>query len=187
MSSFELVKNILFSPQATWAQIEHESADTGSIYKSYLMIIGLIPPIATFIGMSLVGYGGFGVSIRVPLFSGLISLVVSYALLLAMCFIVALIVDALAPTFGGQKNMTNAVKLVAYGSTAGIVGGIFNVIPSFSILGLLAALYSVYLIYLGLPVLMKCPRDRAVGYTAVVIASAFGAGIIIGGVSAMFH
>lgn len=186
MSSLQKVKSILLSPQDTWAQIEREDDDIGSVYKSYLMVIGLIPSIATFIGMSLVGYGMFGMSIRVPVVSGLVSMVISYLMLLVMCFVVALIVDALAPTFGGQKNRVNAVKVVAYGGTAGIVGGIFNAIPSLAMLGFIAALYSIYLFYLGLPVLMKCPREKAVGYTALVVVCAFVAGMVVGSVSTMF-
>ncbi len=186
MSSLQKIKSILLSPHDAWAQIASEHEDIGSVYKRYLMIIGLVPSIATFIGMSLVGYGAFGVTVRVPVVSGLISMVVSYLLLLVMCFVVALIVDALAPTFGGQKNRVNAMKVVAYGSTAGIVGGIFNALPSLAMLGLIAALYSIYLFYLGLPVLMKCPREKAVGYTAVVVICAFVAGIVVGSVSAMF-
>lgn len=186
MSSLQRVKSILVSPHDTWMQVERESSDVAEIYKGYLALIGLIPPVSTFIGMSLVGYGGLGLSIRLPFVSGLVSMVVSYVTLLAMCYVVALIVDALAPTFGGQKNFTNAFKVTAYGSTAGIVGGIFNAVPALAMLGFIAALYSVYLFYLGLPILMKCPRDRAVGYTAVVIIAAFVAGIVVGSVSALF-
>lgn len=186
MISLQRVKSLLVSPHDTWMQVERESSDVAGIYKGYLALIGLIPPVSTFIGMSLVGYGGLGLSIRVPIVSGLVSMVVSYVTLLAMCYVVALIVDALAPTFGGQKNFTNAFKVAAYGSTAGIVGGIFNAVPALAMLGFIAALYSVYLFYLGLPILMKCPRDRAVGYTAVVIIAAFVAGIVVGSVSALF-
>lgn len=186
MNSLQNVRSILLSPQQAWERIEIENEDIGSVYTRYLMIIGVIPSIATFIGMSLVGYGAFGISVRVPIVSGIVSMVVSYVLLLVMCFVVALIVDALAPTFGGQKNRVNAVKVVAYGSTAGIVGGVFNAIPSLAMLGLIAALYSIYLFYLGLPILMKCPREKAVAYTAVVVVCAFVAAIVIGSISAMF-
>jgi uncharacterized protein YqgC (DUF456 family) len=113
-------------------------------------------------------------------------MVVGYALSLAMVYIIALIVDALAPTFGGQKNKMNALKLVAYGATAGMVGGVFNLIPTLAVLGLLTALYSIYLIYIGLPTLMKCPEDKALPYTAVILACGIGAGLILGGVSALF-
>jgi hypothetical protein len=113
-------------------------------------------------------------------------MVVGYALSLAMVFVLALVVDALAPTFGGTKNPLNAFKLVAYAGTAGFVGGIFSLLPMLSMLGILASLYSIYLIYLGLPELMKCPPEKAVPYTAVVLACGFVAMLILGAVSGMF-
>jgi hypothetical protein len=101
-----------------------------------------------------------------------------------MVYVVALIVEALAPTFGGTKDRLQALKLVAYGSTASFVGGVFYLLPSLSPLAFLAALYSIYLFYLGLPVLMRCPQDKAVGYTVVVGLVAIVAGIVIGAIAA---
>lgn len=179
------VQDILLKPKQTWPVIDVEPADTASIYKNYLVYVAAIPALAAFIGLSLVGVGGFGYSVRVPLLTGLVNMVVTYVLALVMVFVLSLIVDALAPTFGGTKSPISALKLVAYGSTASFVGGIFNLVPALGILGLLAALYSIYLIYLGLPVLMKCPQEKAVGYTAVVIVCGIVAGMIIGAVSSM--
>jgi hypothetical protein len=103
-----------------------------------------------------------------------------------MVFVLALIVNALAPTFGGTKNQVQALKLVAYGCTAGFLGGIFSLIPMLGILGLVAACYSIYLIYTGIAVLMRCPPDKAGVYTTVVIVCAIIAGIILAAVSSMF-
>jgi uncharacterized protein YqgC (DUF456 family) len=76
-------------------------------------------------------------------------MVLGYGLSLAMVYVLALIADALAPSFGGQKREMSALKLVAYSSTAAMVGGIFAMIPALGALTLLAALYSLYLLYLG--------------------------------------
>lgn len=184
MNLVQRVQDILLRPTTTWPAIEQEPGDVASIYTRYVLILAAIPALAGFIGMTLIGVGGFGMHIRIPVVSGLTNMVVSYALSLVMVFVVALIVDALAPSFKGQKNQLNALKLVAYGSTASFVGGIFGLIPSLSVLGLLAALYSIYLVYTGLPVLMKCPPEKAAAYTAVVVVCGIVAGIVIGAVSA---
>lgn len=186
MNLVERVQAILLKPKDTWPVIESETGDIPSIYKNYLVYLAAIPALATFIGLSLIGVGGFGFSFRVPILTGLVNLVVGYALSLAMVYVLALIADALAPTFGGQKNMLNAFKLVAYGATAGMVGGIFGLLPALSMLGLLAGLYSIYLLYTGIPVLMKAPQEKAAGYTAVLVVCGIVAGMIMGAVSAMF-
>ena len=43
-----------------------------------------------------------------------------------------------------------------------------------------AGLYSLYLLYLGLPVVMKSPKEKAMGYTAVVIIAAIVLFMVIG-------
>jgi len=185
MSIVQRVKDILLNPKGTWPVIDGETATVKSIYVPYVLVLAAIPALATFIGFSLIGMGGFGLSMRVPVGSGLVTMIVSYILSLAMIYVLALIVDALAPTFGGTKNQISALKVVAYGATAGFLGGIFSLLPSLSILGVLAALYSIYLIYTGLPVLMKSPPDKALAYTAVVIVCGIVAGILIGVLSAL--
>ena len=50
----------------------------------------------------------------------------------------------------------------------------------------IAALYSIYLIYTGIPVLMKAPEEKAVGYTAVLIVCGIVASLVVGAVSALF-
>jgi hypothetical protein len=183
MNLIQRVQDILLKPKPTWPVIERESTDVAGLYKNYLVFLAAIPALAGFIGMSLIGVGGFGTHMRMPFMWGLTNMVVSYVLSLAAVFVLALIVDALAPSFNGSKSQINALKLVAYGSTAGFVGGIFTLIPSLSVLGLLAALYSIYLIYTGVPVLMKCPPDKAAVYTAVVIVCGIVAFIVMGAIT----
>lgn len=185
MNLVQRVKDILLAPKATWPQIAQEPADVKSLYANYIVFLAAIPAIATFIGLSVFGVGAFGVSYRVPVMSGLVNMVVGYLLSLGVVFVLALVVDALAPTFGGVRNPVNALKLVAYGATASFVGGIFGLLPSLSVLALLFALYTVYLIYTGLPVVMKCPPEKAVGYTATVMLCGVVAGVVIAVVSAM--
>jgi hypothetical protein len=179
MNLVERVQSILLKPRATWPSIDAEPADAASLYKNYVMILALIPAVASFIGLSLVGIGAFGVNFRVPIVSGLANMVVGYVLSLVMVFVLALIIDAMAPTFEGTRSQIGALKLSAYASTAAFVGGIFSLLPSLSVIGALAALYGVYLLYTGLPVLMKCPPDKAIAYTAVVVVCAIVGGFII--------
>ena len=184
MNVIERAKAILLKPAETWPVIDAEPATVASIYKEWLMIIAAIPVVAHFIGMSVIGYGVFGYGFRTPIVAGLVGAVVGYVIFLVMAFVLALLVDALAPSFGGTKNQVAAMKVVAYGLTAGCVAGVLYLVPSMllSLLVFLAMCYGVYVFWLGLPVLMKCPQDKAVGYAAVVIVIAIVAGVIIGGI-----
>lgn len=174
------VLDILMRPRETWLQINAEDGNPGRIYLGYLVFLAAIPAVAGFIGYSLIGVGAFGISVRVPVVQGLVSMVVGYVLSLAMVYVLALIANMLAPRFQAQQDMGSAFKLVAYASTAGMLGGVFSILPSLAMLGLLAALYSVYLIYSGIPVLMKAPQEKAVGYTVALVVCGILAGIVVG-------
>ncbi len=186
MALIDRVQSILLRPKQTWPVIAAEGGDVASIYTNYILILAAIPAIASFIGLTMIGVGAFGVSYRIPILTGLVQMCVGYVLSLVMVFVLALIVNALAPTFGGTKNQVQALKLVAYGTTASFVGGIFSLIPMLGILGLVAACYSIYLIYSGIAVMMRCPPEKAGVYTTVVIVCAIIAGIVLAVVSSMF-
>ncbi len=186
MNLIDRAKRILLQPQETWATIDREATDTATLFTRYAMVLATIPAVCGFIGMSLIGFGGFGVTIRVPLVSGLVNMVVSYGLSLVGIFVLGLIIDVLAPTFGGQKNAIQALKVAVYASTAALLGGVFSLLPALSVLGLLAALYSIYLLYTGLPVLMKSAPAKSVGYTVVVIIAAIVMGVVFSAASALF-
>lgn len=185
MNLIQRVQDILLKPKETWPVIAAEPATVASIYQNWLIFLAAIPAVAAFIGLSLIGVGGFGYGFRVPILAGLVQMVLSYALSLGIVYVLSLIVDALAPTFGGTKNPIAALKVVAYGSTAGFVGGIFSLIPMLGVLGILASLYSIYLIYLGLPVLMRNPPDKSAAYTAVVIVISIVAMVILSAITSM--
>jgi len=186
MSLIERVQAILLKPKETWPVVASEGGDAASIYRGYVVFLAAIPAIAGFIGWTMVGAGTFGVNIRLSVGAALVQMVVGYLLSLAVVYVLALIVDALAPTFGGTKNRLAALKVVAYASTAGFVAGIFNLMPSLALLGLIAGLYSIYLFYTGLPVLMRSAPEKAGAYTGVVIVSAIVAMIVLAAVSSLF-
>lgn len=180
------VKGILLSPRSEWPVIDAESITVGQLYSGYIVILSAIPPIATFIGYSLLGVSiPFIGRYRVPMGSAITSAITQYILGLVGVYVLALIIDALAPTFSGQKNFIQALKVSAYSYTAGWLAGIFALIPGLRILGILG-LYSFYLLYLGLPTLMKSPKEKATGYTVVVIICAIVLFVVIGAVGRMF-
>ena len=178
MFPFPRVKSILLSPRTEWPVIDAEASTVRSIYRDYAVWLAAIPALAGFIGLSLIGVGGFGVTVRVPVLQGLWNAVIGMALTLATVWVMAWIVDALAPKFGGRKDFVSAFKLVAYASTAAMVSGLSFLLSALPFLMLLGALYSLYLFYIGLPVLMKCPPGRALPYTAVIMVCGFVANLV---------
>jgi hypothetical protein len=172
MNLVDRAQRILRSPRTEWEVIDNEPTTPAQLFTGYAMPLAAIGPIA-----QIIGYSVFGVSVpfaghyRVPIGSAITSALVTYVLALAGTYVLGLIIDALAPTFSGQRSQIQALKVAVYSSTASWLAAIFHLIPGLRVLTILG-LYSLYLLYLGLPVLMKSPRDKAVGYTAVVIVAA---------------
>lgn len=179
-------KAITLNPAATWPVIEAETHDAKSLYVPYLLILAAIPAICTFIGMSIIGIGGFGFSMRIPFGSGLAMMVTTYILSLVMTYGMGWLISALAPTFGGQSNLIQGLKIAVFGATPMMLAGVFNILPALSIVGLLAALYSLYVMYLGLPILMKNPKDKTITYMVVVVIASIIAGVVLGMISRAF-
>lgn len=162
------VKGILLNPKQEWATIETEPTTVAALYTGYIVPLAAIRAVCGFIGMSVIGYSFMGVSGKQAMGPGLTAAVVGFALSLVSVYVMSLIIDALAPTFGGQKSQIQALKVASYSSTAAWISGVFLLLPALSILGLLG-LYSLYLLFLGLPALMKSPPEKSMGYTVVVI------------------
>ena len=183
MNIVQRVKDIILKPTETWAQIKSEQTTIKELYTSYAVILAAIPPIASFIGMSLLGYSFFRFTYRLSFGWGISHAVVSYVLSLVGIYVVALIIDALAPNFGSQKNMINAMKVAVYSWTPSWIAGILMIIPVLGPIAMLLSLYSLYLFYLGLPILMETPKDKATGYCIVTIVVSIVVFILIGVIS----
>jgi hypothetical protein len=174
------VKGILLTPKTEWPVIAGEPATVGDLYKGYIIWLAAIPALFSFLSLSLIGMPFVG---RIGFTSGLTYMVLGFALQLVLLYVLALIIDALAPTFAGQKNQTQAMKTVAYAFTASWIAGIGQIVPGLGFLiSIAGAIYSVYLLYVGLPHTMKCPQEKAAGYTAVCVIIGIIANIVIGAV-----
>jgi len=152
------VQRLLLSPAAEWDAIDGETANMGDLYKNYVLPLIVFATTAVVIGSL---WDGFHFVIITEWIKRVI-------LAAAGVYIFSLIVDALAPTFGGQKNAGQAFKVAAHAPTAAWVASIFSIIPGLSILSFIGGLYSLYLLYVGLPKLMNCPADKTLLYTIAI-------------------
>ncbi len=179
MNLIERAKNILLTPKTEWDVIDKETPDTQKILTTYVLPLVAVGTVAAFIGWGLIGKSiGYGYKLKST------ELGIRYALIaliagIASTFLMAFVVDALAPTFKSEKNFGKSFQLAAYSYTAGWVGGIFNILPSLAILGSLIGLYGLYLLYLGLPKLKKTPQDQVTGYFVASLVTMIVASFVI--------
>jgi Yip1-like protein len=174
-------RSVLVSPRTEWPVIAAEPATTADLYRDYIAVLAAIAPICHFIKVSILGYAWHGFRVyRLGLGAGLTAAVIEYGAALLAVYILAIIIESLAPNFAGQPNRIQALKLAAYSYTASWVAGFAHILPGlYALVALAGAIYSGYLLYLGIPVTMKVTPERAGGYTAVTIIIAIVLGWII--------
>lgn len=180
------VKNILLVPRDEWPVIARESASVASLYKSYILLVSAVPAVAAFIKVSVIGTGmPFSEALfRVGIGAGIANAIFQYGIGLVSAYLLALIINALAPRFGGTKDRVQALKTVAYAYTASWIAGAGIVLPWLGwLVSLAGGMYAVYLLYLAMPVTMRCPDDKAMAYTLTTVACAVVMSIVIGVVS----
>jgi hypothetical protein len=175
-------KNICLTPNTEWAVIDGETTPTATLITGYVIPMAAIGAIAGFIGRTIIGYPFIG---RVSMMSGLVGAIFTIVFAIVGVFVVSLIIDALAPTFNAQKNSLQAFKVAAYSFTPAWIAAVLNIIPMLGVLAIIGALYSIYLLYLGLPRLMKAPQEKAVPYTLVVIVCGIVVGFVLSAMMAV--
>lgn len=175
-------KRLIMTPRLEWRAIDAEPMTVRGIMTGWVMPLAAIGPVAGLIGALVFGYGAFGIYYRPSPAAAVTSAVLSYALTLVGTWVLALIIDALAPTFASTKNPVAAMKVAAFSATAGWLAGVFGILPAIAFLSILG-LYSLYLLYLGLPLLMRTPADKAVGYLVAVIVASVVVFLVVGAVT----
>ncbi len=182
----ERVIDVLSHPQAAWARIATEDTDVRGVYQNYLVYLAAIPALAGFIGLCLVGANAWNTPVRVPWLNGLGHMVTGFVLTLLSVFLLSLVADVLAPVFNGQRNATQAFKLVAYSATPVLLAGVCTVVPELWWVVVLSAGYSAVLFFLGAPVVVRVPADQAALYTAMLLGCLFVLSLVAGAVGTVF-
>ena len=164
MSLVDRVKGIIVEPRNEWPKIAAEAATVQSLYTGWIMILAAIGPIALLVSLN---------SIQIA--------IAQYVLALIITFVLALIVDALAPSFGGTKDFVASLKLTAYSYTVAWLAGIFYLFGMRGgVLGLIATVYAFYTFFLGAPILKKSSVEKALPFTLVIVLCGIVVGVLGG-------
>jgi hypothetical protein len=177
-------KRIVMDPKAEWPVIEREQTTVEKLYREYIALLAAIPVLASMIGSVVIGVTvPFVGTIRTPIVQAVITAVFSYVFALIGVYVAAFVIDKLAPTFDSRPDFTQALKLVAYAYTPVWIAGVLNIVPVLGALVLLASLYSIYLFYLGLPVMMKTPEPKVIVYMVVAAVVMIVVGFVMAAIS----
>jgi hypothetical protein len=174
MNVVRRAKAILVDPAVEWAAIEQETGDPAYVLSHYVVLLALVPAVFSFIGVCGIGVvvpGTAGV-VRTSLFDGLFGAIFGYVLACVTVLVLGLIIYLAAPLFGGCRDFDSAFKLAVYSFTPVWLAGIFLLLPGLRFLTL-TGFYGAYVLWLGLPRLMKAPEGRSRSFVILIVVVAF--------------
>jgi hypothetical protein len=180
------VVKIATKPKEEWPIIDGEPATVQSIMTEFVVPLALVGTVCGFINSmiftsSISELTGVQVSTSLLFFSAILG----YILTLVGILVTAFVAQKLAPTFNSVGDLTQALKIVAFSQGPYWAAGVLNLFPILGILTFFVGLYGLYLAYLGLPVVMKTPPDKAATYLIAIIVVAIVVWVIIGVILAM--
>lgn len=157
---------MIVSPKKEWEVIESEENAHGKLFMKYVLPLSLIPAVAAFIGYGLIGYSRWVFHYRSIDF-GIRQAATQWISLVVGIYLAAFIINLLAEQFKAKKDFNKAFALVAYSYIPMFLGGIFYILPSLSVLALIAGIYSLYLLYVGMRPMMQVPAEKNTTYFIV--------------------
>lgn len=164
---------ILTHPDREWESIRQESESTTKLYLSHVILLALIPSAAAFYGTTVVGWQiGDGDVVRLSQSSAFQLCVLFYAAMLSGIYLIGKFIDFFSMTYGVEQSEHRGIVLAAYTATPLFLVGIIAVYPVLwvnMLAGIIAICWSVYLLYEGLPILMKIPEERGFMFATSVL------------------
>lgn len=168
---------IFLHPDSEWKAIRNEKTSFQQVFLSHVPFLALIPCVAAFYGVTQVGWTvGDGDAVRLSVNSGLSLCALAYVAFLAGVYILGEFINWMSKTYGVRDNEERrhyeGTALAVYITTPLFLSGVFAVYPQLWLVVsalVLAATYSVYLIYEGTPILMNIDKDRAFMYSSSIV------------------
>jgi hypothetical protein len=174
MSAASRAKAILVDPTAEWTAIEQEAGDPAYVLSHYVVLLALVPAVFSFVGVCVIGVvvpGGSGI-VRASLFDGLFGAIFGYVMACVTVLALGLLINLAAPLFGGRRSFDSAFKLAVYSFTPVWLAGIFLLLPGLRFLTL-SGCYGAYILWLGLPRLMKVPEEKSQNFAVAIVVCTF--------------
>ena len=175
---FKHVWGLMARPKDEWKSIRDEGCTIGKCYCSHVLLLAALPAIAYFIGTSQVGWVIGTKSVRLSTESSLYIAALTYLTMLVGVFAMGKAIHWMSQTYGAKQNLPQSIALAAYTATPLFLTGIMLIYPILwlnLLIGLMALAYTIYLLYIGVPIMMKISQERGFLFASAVM----GVGLVM--------
>ena len=168
---------IFTHPDSEWRDIRKQRRSKTLEFLTHVPLIALIPAVAFYYGVTQVGWSlGGGDPVYLTSASAMILCVMSYLAALIGVWIFGEFINWMAATYSEEAvNPHHGMAMAVYVTIPIFLAGIAGALPVLWVnvaATMLAAVYSVYLIYEGIPILMNIDKERGFLYSTSIITVA---------------
>lgn len=168
------VIGILFRPHEEWQKIRDRNDTALSHYIRYLILIALLPPVAWYFGSTEIGWTLTGRQIKLVPESAMQIMILFYISILVGIGVLGYMVHWMSETYEAKdSSFSKGVSIAAYTCTPMFICGAIGFYPILwldILLGVAAACYTVYLLYIGVPIVMEIPKERGFLFASAMVA-----------------
>jgi ABC-type multidrug transport system fused ATPase/permease subunit len=163
------VLGLLKTPNEEWEKIKEEKTNFVDLFKKYAIVLAAIPAVFSFLGWIIIGKSYGYATFRMPFGRAIVYLVFYYILSLVGVFLLGLFIDVVSEYFDTPRDIHAALKIAVYSSTASWIAGVFNIIPVLAPIGVLAGLYSLYLLFIGIRIIKAPDKNKEITFFVVTL------------------
>lgn len=169
VQSLNRLKNLLTNPNQTWLEISQEQNTVQNMLKYQLLVFALIPVLCAFISDAVIGIEMFNKIHRKPIYSSLVNSFLYYLSIIAFVFLLSFGLKVITIFFELKVGFINTFKIINYSIFPVLFFSLLNLIPGASFLVYLIAIYSIYIFYKGLPIVIKNQHDKSIILTTLLM------------------
>jgi len=170
---------IFTNPDREWQAIRSDKHSFLQVFFSHVPILALLPCIAGYIGVTRIGFELGGHLTKLTPASAAVLAVVTYFAMLVGVYLLGEFINWMAKSYGVEGDEPTrhyeGTALAVFVTTPIFLASMVVIYPHLwlvtAVVGL-AGVYSVYLIYEGIPILMNMSKERAFLYAGAVITVA---------------
>lgn len=166
---------LLIQPRSQWQSIAQFSEKQYTLALLYPAILGLIPVISWYYGTTQTGWSVGGEITRLTTDSAFNIAVLFFLTQLFAIWIIGYFIHWMSKTYGADSSAIKGMALAGFMATPILIAGVIGVSPNFGIdmlIGIVAVSYSVYLLYIGIPIVFDMPEERGFLYASAMVGVA---------------
>ena len=165
---------LMLQPNQQWKRVSELPDSSMRNMVIYPCLMAILPAAAWYFGTTAVGWTvGSGDPIRLTADSARAIILLFYFAMVASVAVIGYFIHWMSHTYGANSTVAKGIAIAGFTATPMFLAGLVGFYPVLwldMLIGVVAVCWSVYLLYLGIPIVMDIPEERGFLFSSAVIA-----------------